>query len=282
MPHVTVGMPTYKRAEYLKKTIPLVLGQTFGNFELIVCDDASPDETESVVRAFKDPRIRYHRNPSNLNIPRNLNRILELARGERIVMLHDHDIFHPTLLEKMVRFLDDHPEAGCAQPGINWVDPDGGNLQSCLLDWEGVMNGHAWLEKILTQDSFSCPFSACGMVPRKVYEKTGFIYDIRFGFLSDVDLWYRIALDFDVGYIREPLITCLRRDKDHMYGGVDWRMIRWVVDICRVNLGRLFGGDPARLRLAERTWRRQRALYFLTCALSDIAGRIRRICGKQS
>ena len=271
MPRVTVGMPTFKRADYLAHSIPLVLHQTFKDFELIICDDASPDSTADVVQRFKDPRIRYYRNPENLKIPRILNHILELATGELIIILHDHDIFHPELLERMVRFFDTHSHIGFVHPGVAWVDPDGGNYRELLCDFKGVTRGRDLAKAILMSKDFSCPITACSMVPRRAYEKVGFRYDEDFGFLSDMDLWLRLAIHYDVGYLREPLLTCRMRDAAHEYSGVNWQIIEWAVSIFCVNIQRHFESDSGTLQSAIKLWTQKRDRYYWQSILAAAA-----------
>ncbi|MDV7390561.1 glycosyltransferase family 2 protein, partial [Arthrospira platensis SPKY1] len=79
---MSIVMPTYKRAHLLGGAIENVLAQSFRDFELIVVDDNSPDDTPQVVARFDDPRIRYVRNEPNLRLPRALNRGFALARGQ--------------------------------------------------------------------------------------------------------------------------------------------------------------------------------------------------------
>lgn len=108
-PRVSVCIPSYKGAATIGEAIQSVLGQTFRDFELIVVDDASPDDTMAVVRAFGDPRLRCFVNPANLGPQANWNRCLELAQGRYIKLLPHDDLLHPECLQQQVRVLDDDP-----------------------------------------------------------------------------------------------------------------------------------------------------------------------------
>jgi glycosyltransferase involved in cell wall biosynthesis len=79
-PQVSVGLPVYNGQNYLEETLKSILGQSFDDFELIISDNASTDETERICREFaaRDHRIRYFRNPVNIGIPRNFNRTFAL------------------------------------------------------------------------------------------------------------------------------------------------------------------------------------------------------------
>lgn len=257
MTRVTVGVPTYNRAAYLPKALANILAQSYTDFEMVVSDDASPDDTAKVVASIDDPRVRYSRNAANLRIPGNLNRLLDLSRGEYIVFLHDHDIFDVRLLERMVAYLDGHPSVGFVHTGIAFIDDDGSNYQDVSPSLPKLCAGRELARTILLGDSFACPVSACGMVRRSAYEAVGFSYDSEFGFLSDIDMWLRLALKFDVGFIAEPLITCRRREADHEYGGINWQLTRWISEIHRINIGRFYGDDEAALSQALATWRRK-------------------------
>ena len=88
MPKVSVLIPTYNYARYIGEAIESVLNQTFTDFELIIIDDQSKDNTDEVVAKYlHDPRVSYHKNPVNLGLVGNFNRALELANGEYIKFL---------------------------------------------------------------------------------------------------------------------------------------------------------------------------------------------------
>lgn len=112
-PRVSIGMPIYNGANYLQETLESLLNQTFTDFELIITDNASTDETLSICQRFqaKDVRIRYYRNPENIGAAKNYNLTVKLARGEYFKWAAHDDLIAPTLLEKSVKYLDTHPEA---------------------------------------------------------------------------------------------------------------------------------------------------------------------------
>src|SRR4051812_49422897 len=111
-PAVTVAIPTFNRAALLREAIASVLSQTFGDFEVIVSDNASVDQTADMVASFADKRLRYHRNTTNLGLVGNLNRCLSLARGTYITVIHDDDRMLPTNLERKVAALQRNPRLG--------------------------------------------------------------------------------------------------------------------------------------------------------------------------
>lgn len=107
-PKVSVLIPAYNYAHYLSEAIDSVLGQTYKNFELIVVDNCSTDNTEEIVNNYAkhDTRIKFVRNQENIGMYRNYNQALLLATGDYIKFLNADDKFEPTLLEKFVNILE--------------------------------------------------------------------------------------------------------------------------------------------------------------------------------
>ena len=118
MPKVTVLMPTYNVAPYVKEAVESVLRQSYADFELLVIDDCSTDGTLDVVRNIDDSRIRIEKNESNLGLADNLNRGLSLIHTEYVARMDGDDIAEPDWLEKEVAVLDNHPEIGICGGGF--------------------------------------------------------------------------------------------------------------------------------------------------------------------
>lgn len=108
MPKVSVCIPTYNRAKLLPYAVNSVLNQTYPDFELLICDDASPDNTAAIVQQWQDPRIRYIRHPQNIQRSRNMRSGFETATGDYFIKFDDDDALTPTFLEKTVAVLDRH------------------------------------------------------------------------------------------------------------------------------------------------------------------------------
>ena len=111
MPKVSICIPTYNRAKILPYAVNSVLNQTYGDFELLICDDASPDNTAEIVAQWDDPRIRYIRHPQNIQRSRNMRSGFDAATGEYFIKFDDDDALTPTFLEKTVAVLAQHPDA---------------------------------------------------------------------------------------------------------------------------------------------------------------------------
>ena len=110
MVKVSVCIPTYNRSDYLKYAINSVLAQSYRDFELIVCDDGSIDDTKEVVNSYQDSRLRYVRHPQNIGRSRNMRSGFDAAVGEYFIKFDDDDAIAPTFLAKTVAILDHHTE----------------------------------------------------------------------------------------------------------------------------------------------------------------------------
>lgn len=125
-PPVSIGLPVYNGERFLPQTLADLLGQTYPDFELVVCDNASTDQTEALVReaAAHDPRVRYHRNARNRGALPNANRAFALSRGARYVLAGHDDRHAPGFLARLVVALDDDPGAALAYGDATLIGED--------------------------------------------------------------------------------------------------------------------------------------------------------------
>lgn len=105
---VSIIMPSYNTARFLRETVASVLAQTYENWELIIVDDASTDKTDDVVAGYSDPRIRYLKNGKNCGAAVSRNWALREAKGRWIAFLDSDDLWHPEKLEKQIRFMEEN------------------------------------------------------------------------------------------------------------------------------------------------------------------------------
>lgn len=140
-PRVSVLIPMYNREKVIAETIASVLGQTFSDFELLVCDDCSTDGSVGIVLSFDDPRITLLRNDRNLGSSATRNRLISHASGEYCALLDSDDIALPWRLEKQVAFLDTHPDIGACAGAVQIIDGDGSEQR-----------GRVWYKKAASHD----------------------------------------------------------------------------------------------------------------------------------
>jgi len=127
IPRVTIGLPVYNGAKYLEAALDSILAQTFSDFELIISDNASTDNTEEICKRYSamDKRIRYYRNDKNLGAAPNFNQVFFLSSSEYFKWAAYDDIIEPEYLNKCVEVLDQKPEVVLCFTQIKRIDENG-------------------------------------------------------------------------------------------------------------------------------------------------------------
>lgn len=237
-PLVSIVLPTYKRAHLLPDAIRNILDQAYANFELIIVDDNSPDNTREVVASFTDPRIHYVRNEPNLKLPRALNRGFSLARGEYVTWTSDDNLFAPTAIQRMV----DELKTGACQ----LVYADYYLFEHLGPDGKPLIIKHVRLPDQVQLEKGN-HIGACFMYTREVYEAIG-EYDPELFLVEDYDYFIRIAKCFAVKHIGEPLYY-FKRDDDTLYCS-RFREVKAADALVRYKNGLINEADVVELLLA--------------------------------
>lgn len=124
-PLVTIGIPTYNRASgYLKDALRSTINQTYPNIEIIVSDNCSTDNTESVVKSFLDSRIKYFKQEQNIGANNNFNFCLEKSQGDYFLLLHDDDLIDADFVEICMNSLG-NAQVGIIRTGTRVIDENG-------------------------------------------------------------------------------------------------------------------------------------------------------------
>ena len=106
MVRVSVLMPVYRtNEEYLREAISSILAQTYSDFEFLILDDCPEDDRELIVKSYKDRRIKYLRNETNMGISESRNKLVDMARGEYLAVMDHDDVSLPERLEKQMLIL---------------------------------------------------------------------------------------------------------------------------------------------------------------------------------
>jgi glycosyltransferase involved in cell wall biosynthesis len=187
-PKVTVLMPVYNGLPYLRQAIESVLDQTFTDFEFLVIEDASTDESVACLKSYKDARIRLVCNAGNLGQARSLNRGLGLARGTYIARLDQDDVCLPERLQKQVTFLEERLEVAVVCSWEYSIDSHGRKIRA----WRGHLKDYgAFLGTLLVG---KCPiWHPSIMFRRRIVLDLGG-YDAAYAPADDFDLWTRLAI----------------------------------------------------------------------------------------
>jgi glycosyltransferase involved in cell wall biosynthesis len=191
LPKVSIVLPTYNGAKYLRTSIDSCLAQTCKDFELIIVDDASSDETASIIKSYTDPRIRYVRNSKNQRLPNSLNIGFKEAKGQYLTWTSDDNVYAPHAIGTMLKSLEMYRYDFVYADNFIFDNDDLSNAQHLMLTDYGEI-------------SKSNCIRACFLYSRRVMEKVG-LYDPDMELIEDYDYWVRISKHFYMHHLKEPL-----------------------------------------------------------------------------
>ncbi len=155
---VSIGIPTYNRANsYLKQALRSAVNQTYKNIEIIVSDNCSADDTESVVKEFNDSRIKYYRQKENIGAVPNCNFCLEQSQGKYFLALYDDDLIDDDFIFTCMNAVGSHSEPGVILTGARVIDSEGKVLASS----HNMVSGYSTAEFILGWFARKVPLYLC-------------------------------------------------------------------------------------------------------------------------
>lgn len=205
-PKVTFIVPCYNLAHLLGDCVNSILSQTYDNFEVLIMDDCSPDNTPEVAQSFRDPRVKHVRNPTNLGHLANYNKGIGLAHGTYIWLISADDrLCRAYVLERFVAVLDAHPMVGyvfCSTTALR----NGREAETLGPSIHGtrdaIFKGHSFLKRLIGGNKIASPSV---MVRKECYDKEVFPLDLPYA--GDWYLWCLFALHYDVAYLAEPMVN---------------------------------------------------------------------------
>jgi glycosyltransferase involved in cell wall biosynthesis len=208
-PKVTFVVPCYKLAHLLSECVNSILDQTYTDFELLIMDDCSPDNTPEIAASFADSRVKHIRNPSNLGHLQNYNKGIATARGEYVWLISADDTLRRRYaLERYVELLDSHPNVGYVfSPAVRLRDGQEWETHGYSICWhkDEIFDGRQWLAKLIQRNRI---VAASAMARKECYEKLS-TFPLNLPWNGDWYLWCLFALYSDVGYFAEPMV-CYR------------------------------------------------------------------------
>ncbi len=204
---VSVCVPTYNGAAFIEETLRSIVNQSYQDFELLIVDDGSTDNTLEIVRSFSDPRIQVHCNPERLGIPANWNRCLDLASGEFVCVFHQDDEMQPDNLERKVQLLSADPTLGFVHSAVETLVDE--SAPTSFANWiedateDTVFDGVEYFRTLLLRGNRVC---APTVMARRhaLLEQGGFDRDLSFA--CDYAMWLRLCLTYRVGFLTRPLV----------------------------------------------------------------------------
>jgi hypothetical protein len=133
---LTIALLTYNRGQngYLRQALEAILGQTYGDFELLVLDNHSTDGTAELVLGYRDPRLTYVRQAPGGHAGTNYCSAFRMSRGRYVFAAHDDDVMEPTMVARQMAFLAAHPETVCVASNVSLIDERGQIIQGRLHD----------------------------------------------------------------------------------------------------------------------------------------------------
>ena len=205
-PTVTFLVPCYNLAHYLKECVDSILAQTYQDFEILILDDCSPDNTSDVAKSFEDPRVRYIRNEPNLGHLRNYNKGISLARGHFVWLISaDDKLRRDHVLQRYMELMKSHPEVGFAFcPGYGLLNGRETELlkYSYLGAQDKIFKGTDFFLELLKGNRV---LAVAGIVRKSCYDEIS-VFPLDLPFSGDWYLWLIFALHQDVAYFAEPMV----------------------------------------------------------------------------
>ncbi|RKX94059.1 MAG: glycosyltransferase family 2 protein [Spirochaetes bacterium] len=197
MAEVSVIIPTYNRANLIKRAISSVARQTFKDLEIIVIDDGSEDDTDKIVQNIADSRIRYKK-IDHSGVSRARNEGIKLSRGRWIAFIDSDDEWLDTKIEKQLKYLENHPQYLACHTDEIWIK-------------DGVRINQGKKHKKYAGNFFLPSLKMCLISPssiiiqRDIFTEIGG-FDESFKYVEDYELWLRLTSKYEVGYINEKLV----------------------------------------------------------------------------
>lgn len=206
-PQVSVLIPSYQKAAFLSDAIQSVLDQRDVDLELLIYDDASADDSPSIIQSFQDPRIRYWLASENRGVVYAMNLMIGQAKGSYIAFLGADDCFEPRKLEKQVHHLETHPAHAAVFTHASIIDEQGKSLtHHATLDVavfaEENKSRESWIRYLLLHGNHFCHSSV--LVRREVFMEIG-LYAEQYLQLHDYEFWLRMLLKYEIHVIPENL-----------------------------------------------------------------------------
>lgn len=196
---VSVIMPAYNAEKFIGESIESILNQTFKDFEFIILDDCSADKTWEIIQEYakKDERIVAVKNEKNLNIALNRNKGVEMSKGEYVVWQDADDISKPERIEKLVNYMESHPEVGIC----------GSNFEGFYGDVTLGVREFISEDDVLRSNIFKfSPVSQGTAIIRKECFNTVGVYNPDYPVAEDLEFSFRVGEKYKFSNIPEVLL----------------------------------------------------------------------------
>ena len=216
MPKVSVIMPSYNHEKYIGEAIQSILDQTFRNYEFLILDDGSRDQSPAKIRQFKDPRIKVFFSEKNMGGAYTNEKLMEKCKGEYIAFFCSDDISLPERLERQVSFMDEHRDIAAVFSHAQIINEDGNDFNDvdhfyCRVFDQPNRNRFEWLRYFFFKANCLCHPSA--LVRRKLFRAMG-LRNPRLAQLPDFDAWIKLCLRYEIHILPERLVKFRVRENE--------------------------------------------------------------------
>lgn len=195
-PLISVIMSVYNEQTYIRDAINSILKQTLSDFELIIIDDCSTDDTIKIINDIKDERIILIQNEENEGLTKNLNKAIKMCRGQYIARMDGDDICKSDRFDKQIKFLIDHPNIDLISCNTETIGDE-----HLVSDIKG--NSMELKCKMLLRPQLAHPGF---MIRARVFSEYAFLYDEYFKSAQDYDLAVRLTQKYQIGITKDVLL----------------------------------------------------------------------------
>jgi glycosyltransferase involved in cell wall biosynthesis len=247
---VSIIMPTHNRCDLLKNAIDSILNQTYKNYEIIIVDDASTDNTEEYINSLNLDKLVYIKNKESKGASKSRSIGIRNATGQFIAFLDDDDEWLPTKLEEQVKKFSNNDNLGLVYTGVKLVFKD----QNLSYNTLPNLSGYVYKEMLMRNHIGVTP---AVMLRKEVLEDVG-LFDSNYPAREEYDLWIRVSEKWKIDYIKEPLLISYGRiNLDRISSDVN--NYKKAIDI----MNQKYKNDILELTLEEQKIRIANQYFFL-------------------
>lgn len=217
MPITSVILTSFNHGNFIREAIDSILNQTFQDFELIIWDDASTDNSWEIIQSYSDPRIRAVQNSQNKGPVFGVNKaISEITQSKYIAIHHSDDIWEPGKLQIQVDFLDSNPNIGAVFTNAQPIDERGAPLADSTHFYYNIFSQpnrsrHAWLRHFFFRGNALCHPSV--LIRKNCYADCGAYLDFL-AQLPDFNMWIRLCAKYEIHVLADRLIKFRVHDSE--------------------------------------------------------------------
>lgn len=194
---ISVLMSVHNGEKYLHKAIDSILNQTFKNFEFIILDDASTDNSLNIIQTYQDSRIRLIKNEQNLGLTKSLNKGLDLCEGKYIVRMDADDVSLPNRIQSQVDYMEKNQDIGVCGSWAKFIGEREGIICKMPINYDEI-KCRLMFENVIIHPSV--------IIHKEMFEKFSLKYDENLQFAQDYELWCRAIDCFKFANIPEVLL----------------------------------------------------------------------------